>query len=466
MSSYVLKIKYNDDMRRISFERIPQFDELVKAVIQLFQLSSAPLIKYEDDEKDLVTITSDVELREAFSVAKNIPLRISVIAANSKSRTSPSYKTPEPAPKPTNFAPHPFFESLSKMLQGIMDEKSVEDITQKLQSFSVNPEQNYPELLQLLQGLGISGVSGDIQDLLRGIYSNNTNYFSVPRHDGGNNNNNNNNNANYGAMPRNHDVNNGDNVQTHVGVTCDGCQQHPLQGTRYQCTLCVNYDLCEKCEAKGAAVHDPNHPMVKIPVPLRHHAFAGGRGCPYRRNKQDLPRAQYVADVSIPDHTVLAPNTKFVKIWCLRNVGEVPWPAGAQLRFAGGDRLGADAIVEVPIQSLAPGQEVNLAVEMVAPSHPGRYTSFWRLTDSFGNPFGQKLWADIFVEPAAPSSPAQNGPAAAAPVAVPVEPIPATPSELELVKKLEDMGFQGDLLAVVRKNRGDLLACIRQCLGM
>ena len=34
----------------------------------------------------------------------------------------------------------------------------------------------------------------------------------------------------------------------HHGVACDGCNQDPLTGIRYKCSVRDNYDLCDTCE--------------------------------------------------------------------------------------------------------------------------------------------------------------------------------------------------------------------------
>jgi hypothetical protein len=34
-------------------------------------------------------------------------------------------------------------------------------------------------------------------------------------------------------------------------VVCDGCEQTPIRGVRFMCSVCSNFDLCESCEAKG-----------------------------------------------------------------------------------------------------------------------------------------------------------------------------------------------------------------------
>jgi len=36
----------------------------------------------------------------------------------------------------------------------------------------------------------------------------------------------------------------------HNTVTCDGCNKHPIEGVRYKCAVCEDFDYCEKCEKK------------------------------------------------------------------------------------------------------------------------------------------------------------------------------------------------------------------------
>jgi hypothetical protein len=58
----------------------------------------------------------------------------------------------------------------------------------------------------------------------------------------------------------------------HYGVTCDGCGAVPIHGPRYKCTVCPNFDLCGACESKG--IHDPTHALLKLKV-----RRGGGGGC-------------------------------------------------------------------------------------------------------------------------------------------------------------------------------------------
>ena len=58
---------------------------------------------------------------------------------------------------------------------------------------------------------------------------------------------------------------------------------------------------------------------------------------------------RFVKDMSVPDGTEFAPNTKFVKIWRLRNSGTLAWPHQTQLVHVGGDQLGATDVVTLQV---------------------------------------------------------------------------------------------------------------------
>ena len=47
--------------------------------------------------------------------------------------------------------------------------------------------------------------------------------------------------------------------------SCNECQQCPLQGPRFKCRLCDDYDLCETCFNANRNNH--RHPFTGIPEP-------------------------------------------------------------------------------------------------------------------------------------------------------------------------------------------------------
>jgi len=44
----------------------------------------------------------------------------------------------------------------------------------------------------------------------------------------------------------------------HHDIRCDGCREMPIQGRRYMCQTCNNFDLCRKCYVSQAA-HREKH---------------------------------------------------------------------------------------------------------------------------------------------------------------------------------------------------------------
>jgi hypothetical protein len=82
--------------------------------------------------------------------------------------------------------------------------------------------------------------------------------------------------------------------------------------------------------------------------------------------------AQYVADVTVPDDTVMAPNFAFTKTWRLKNVGTCTWTTSYRVDFDSGNPMSAVFPVNLP-NSVAPGQTVDVSVNMVAPATSGSY---------------------------------------------------------------------------------------------
>jgi hypothetical protein len=105
-------------------------------------------------------------------------------------------------------------------------------------------------------------------------------------------------------------------------------------------------------------------------------------------------RATYVSDVTIPDGTVLAPGATFTKTWKLQNAGTTTWTTSYSLGFISGDQMGT--ITSVPLsQSVAPGQQVDVSVNMVAPTTAGTYKGFWKMKNASGQLFNDSVYVLI-----------------------------------------------------------------------
>jgi len=54
-------------------------------------------------------------------------------------------------------------------------------------------------------------------------------------------------------------------------------------------------------------------------------------------------------------------------------------------------------IVQIPVNGFPVDKEIDVAVDFVAPTRPGRYISYWRLASPSGQKFGQRVWVHIQV---------------------------------------------------------------------
>jgi len=174
----------------------------------------------------------------------------------------------------------------------------------------------------------------------------------------------------------------------HKHVECDVCGAHPIVGIRYKCTKCRNYDLCEACEAKEA--HPADHIMMKIRVPV---AYAGRA-----RHHQRRFKAEFVRDKTLPDKSVVQGDVVMTKTWIVKNTGDHQWPYGAHLKYISGTVVpvnGKDAKVQIP--RAAPGEEVEVTLNIVTPVDAGKSHGNFRLMDNRGKSFGDRLWLNLSV---------------------------------------------------------------------
>ena len=91
-------------------------------------------------------------------------------------------------------------------------------------------------------------------------------------------------------------------------------------------------------------------------------------------------------DVNIPDNTQMTPGQSFVKTWKIKNSGTCTWGAGYKIIYAGYSTQlsGQPEPLAVPV---APGQEIQITVDFIAPAQPGAYVSAWTLQNASGRSF-------------------------------------------------------------------------------
>lgn len=105
----------------------------------------------------------------------------------------------------------------------------------------------------------------------------------------------------------------------------------------------------------------------------------------------------YVADVNVPDGTVMSPGQDFLKTWRVRNTGACPWGAGYVLAYAGYSNQMSGQFVALT-EVIQPGQEVEVSVQFTAPSVAGEYLSAWTMRNPQGVTFPEIIFVKIIVQ--------------------------------------------------------------------
>ena len=103
--------------------------------------------------------------------------------------------------------------------------------------------------------------------------------------------------------------------------------------------------------------------------------------------------AAFVTDVTIADGALIGRGSPFTKIWRLKNVGTCTWTTSYAIVFVNGERFEAPVAVSMPT-NVAPGQTIDLAINLTAPSLDGRYRGNWKLRNASGVLFGVGSTAD------------------------------------------------------------------------
>ncbi|KAK8937881.1 hypothetical protein KSP40_PGU011380 [Platanthera guangdongensis] len=233
----------------------------------------------------------------------------------------------------------------------------------------------------------------------------------------------------------------------HQGVICDGCGMNPILGPRYKSTVKENYDLCATCfrdigtETEYTRIDSSFRFPKSKDHQKHHHSRAVSKIMYHNRMKVRAPRgpkleSSFVVDVTVWDGTFVRHNSRFTKIWRMRNSGTIAWPSGTRLVWVGGDCLGIHtaAELEIPAMGFPVDHELDIAVDCLAPSVLGRFISYWQLVSPFGQNFGEEVWIIIQVCDAEAALPAsilnQNLPPKSGPVVVDVhaKPLGFSPS--------------------------------------
>jgi len=359
-TSFVIKVNFNGDLRRVALSAAPSFAQLVENLNQLFP-GFQPLhhlIQYEDEDGDRINITSDIELSEAVHCSlqeKAKVLRLFIVSSANMSpplshisnmQTSPSIESNSGSRPQTfvsfaqmmnansnimnNLLPQ-FFQVLNSMSSPPAEPQLPSQNVWTNQSQQTQPSQpQFPDPTQLFQKF--SNVMNE--------------------------------------MPREQLA----QVVSHL-LTTPTLQQMLSQ-------------MLQTFASQSAAMNQNSNAQDTRSNNLRSSLIESS-------DRPDL-LARLVEDVTWKDGSIILASTPFKKTWKLQNHGSLTWPEGTKLIWVGGDPLGNK--VEVPIPSTSSTKDVEVSVDLVSPSVPGRYVSYFRLSCREGEKFGHRIWIDLTVQ--------------------------------------------------------------------
>lgn len=110
--------------------------------------------------------------------------------------------------------------------------------------------------------------------------------------------------------------------------------------------------------------------------------------------------SKFVADITIPDGTVMKPGEKFTKAWRVQNTGTCPWDEGfGFIRWSGPAMNSTDQYFSKNDQPVGPGGVIDFYVDMRAPYQPGDYVAHWVMVSDSGKTFGGDFTVVIKVTP-------------------------------------------------------------------
>ncbi|MGE5223513.1 MAG: NBR1-Ig-like domain-containing protein [Omnitrophica WOR_2 bacterium] len=107
---------------------------------------------------------------------------------------------------------------------------------------------------------------------------------------------------------------------------------------------------------------------------------------------------------NIPDNTQVAPGATLNIIWTVKNVGKTEWNTSYVLRYFSGPKP-AKTLYNFP-RKIAPEQQLELNLSLVAPQVPGTYNTWWKLTNDKSQNFGDVNFVFIVTNSAATNTPA------------------------------------------------------------
>lgn len=200
----------------------------------------------------------------------------------------------------------------------------------------------------------------------------------------------------------------------HKNITCDGCGQKHIHGSRYRSLEMDFYNLCEECERDRPVEHPPEYPMVKYNTPM-------GVGSTHVQGIHRFSMKR-IKDVSvIQNNSSCEPVVPIIKTWRVQNTGAMTW-RGVEIflrdwcckKFHSWDQRGhrsSDGTVNIPsaaVPTTRPGETVDIPISLLTPGTCGKHKAYFLLRTPNGTVFGDQLMLVLTVGKAGSKQPTSS----------------------------------------------------------
>lgn len=105
---------------------------------------------------------------------------------------------------------------------------------------------------------------------------------------------------------------------------------------------------------------------------------------------------KFLADLTIPDGTVVTAGEAVDKQWSVQNDGTCDWGDGYVLKLVSGDPMGTAA--EIALYPARTGAQIVIDMELTAPQAAGSYHTVWQAYAPDGTAFDQPIYVDLVVQ--------------------------------------------------------------------
>lgn len=101
---------------------------------------------------------------------------------------------------------------------------------------------------------------------------------------------------------------------------------------------------------------------------------------------------------TVPDGSEFAADEPFTKKWVIKNEGSCTWNSNYEWVFTTGENMSSPATKSITSGTVAPGETVEVSLDLIAPSNPGIYRGTYKMKNSNGQIFtANGFWVEIEV---------------------------------------------------------------------